>query len=53
MNGIGRKAKLTLDPTGTLKGDVTEIRVGDRAWYRDARTDRHLGREREPVPLLK
>jgi hypothetical protein len=31
MNGIRRKAKLTLDATGTLKGDVTEVRVGDRA----------------------
>src|SRR4029077_21262506 len=31
MNGIRRKAKLTLDANGTLKGDVTEPRVGDRA----------------------
>jgi hypothetical protein len=31
MNGIKRTAKLTLDPTGTLKGDVQELRVGDYA----------------------
>jgi hypothetical protein len=32
MNGIQRTARLTLDTTGTLRGDVTEVRVGDRAW---------------------
>ena len=32
MNGIQRKGKLTLDAAGNLKGDVNEIRVGDRAW---------------------
>jgi hypothetical protein len=32
MNGIQRNAKLTLDNTGKLKGDVIETRVGDRAW---------------------
>lgn len=31
MNSIKRTAKLTLDPTGMLKGNVQEIRVGDRA----------------------
>jgi hypothetical protein len=31
MNGIDRSAKLTLDATGTLKGDVKEVRLGDRA----------------------
>ena len=31
-NSIQRTAKLTLEPTGTLKGDVKEVRVGDRAW---------------------
>ena len=31
MNSIQRTAKLSLDPTGTLKGDVEEIRLGDRA----------------------
>lgn len=29
--GINRKADLTLDASGNLKGDVTEIRRGDRA----------------------
>jgi len=32
MNGITRTAKLALEGNGTLKGDVTEYRVGDRAW---------------------
>jgi hypothetical protein len=31
MNSIQRTAKLTLDPTGRLKGDVKEVRLGDRA----------------------
>lgn len=31
MNGIQRNARLTLDAGGTLKGDVKEIRIGDRA----------------------
>jgi transglutaminase-like putative cysteine protease len=30
-NGIERTAKMTLDDTGTLRGDVHEIRFGDRA----------------------
>lgn len=37
MNGIQRTAQLTLDPAGTLKGDVREVRVGDRA-----RSERHM-----------
>ena len=32
MNSIERTARLTLDPTGNLKGEVTEVRLGDRAW---------------------
>ncbi len=32
MNGIQRTAKLSLSATGTLSGDVREVRVGDRAW---------------------
>lgn len=31
MNSIQRAATLTLDPSGTLKGEVTETRLGDRA----------------------
>jgi Domain of Unknown Function with PDB structure (DUF3857)/Transglutaminase-like superfamily len=31
MNGIQRNGKLTLDPTGTLSGEVSETRIGDRA----------------------
>jgi Domain of Unknown Function with PDB structure (DUF3857)/Transglutaminase-like superfamily len=32
MNSIQRVAKLSLDTTGKLQGDVQETRVGDRAW---------------------
>ncbi len=31
MNSIARDGKLTLDPAGTLTGEVNEIRIGDRA----------------------
>jgi len=31
MNSIQRTAQLTLDTTGTLKGEVKEVRLGDRA----------------------
>jgi hypothetical protein len=31
MNSIQRTAKLILDPSGTLKGEVKEVRLGDRA----------------------
>ena len=31
MNSIQRVGKLTLDPSGMLKGDVQEVRLGDRA----------------------
>jgi hypothetical protein len=31
MNSIQRAGKLTLDPLGTLKGEVSETRLGDRA----------------------
>src|SRR5882724_5449609 len=31
MNSIQRTARLTLDPSGTLKGSVKEVRLGDRA----------------------
>jgi hypothetical protein len=32
MNSIERVGKLMLDPNGMLKGDITETRLGDRAW---------------------
>jgi Domain of Unknown Function with PDB structure (DUF3857)/Transglutaminase-like superfamily len=32
MNGIQRAGTLTLDLNGTLKGEVVERRMGDRAW---------------------
>ena len=31
MNSIQRAGKLTLDPSGNLKGEVSETRIGDRA----------------------
>jgi hypothetical protein len=33
MNSIKRTAKLTLDATGKLQGEVTEVHVGDRAGF--------------------
>jgi len=37
MTGIQRTARLTLDATGTLQGEVNEVRVGDQAlWQRQA-----------------
>src|SRR5260370_40123641 len=32
MNGIQRTAKLSLSATRTVRGEVQETRVGDRAW---------------------
>ena len=32
MNSIQRVGKLSLDANGMLKGDVEEVRLGDRAW---------------------
>jgi len=32
MNSITRTGKFTLDAMGTLKGEVSEVRLGDRAW---------------------
>ncbi len=32
MNSVQRVGKLTLGADGTLKGDVTETRLGDQAW---------------------
>lgn len=32
MNSIARTGKFTLDAAGTLRGEVMETRVGDRAW---------------------
>lgn len=37
MNSIQRTGKLTLDSSGTLKGEVVETRVGDSAWSERAR----------------
>jgi hypothetical protein len=31
LNGVQRTAKLSLTPSGTIQGDVREIRLGDRA----------------------
>src|ERR1700676_2079992 len=32
MNSVQRVCKLTLDANGMLKGNVEEVRLGDRAW---------------------
>jgi len=45
MNGIRRTAKMTLSTSGTLAGDVTDVRMGDRAaaqrdFLRTVKTDK-------------
>jgi transglutaminase-like putative cysteine protease len=45
MNGIRRTAKMTLSASGTLAGDVTDVRMGDRAaaqrdFLRTVKTDK-------------
>jgi Domain of Unknown Function with PDB structure (DUF3857)/Transglutaminase-like superfamily len=37
MNGIQRVGKLSLDAKGVLKGDVTEVRMGDQARFERSR----------------
>jgi Domain of Unknown Function with PDB structure (DUF3857)/Transglutaminase-like superfamily len=37
MNSIQRTGKLTLSPLGTLTGEVSETRLGDRAWSERSR----------------
>jgi transglutaminase-like putative cysteine protease len=37
MNSIQRVGKLALDASGMLKGDVQEVRLGDRAWSERSR----------------
>jgi len=32
MNGVRRTGKLTLDASGNVRGDIEEVRLGDRAW---------------------
>ena len=36
INGVRREAKLTLSSTGTLSGEVTELRLGDSGAYQRA-----------------
>lgn len=45
MNGVRRTAKMTLSASGTLAGDVTDVRMGDRAaaqrsFLRTVKTDK-------------
>ena len=52
MNGVNRSAKLLLDPTGTLTGEVEEFRVGDRAW--DARWRlRNVGNDKDRIKPIE
>jgi hypothetical protein len=37
MNSIQRTGKLTLSPLGTLTGEISETRLGDRAWSERSR----------------
>jgi uncharacterized protein DUF3857/transglutaminase superfamily protein len=36
LNSIARTGKLVLDANGTLRGEVNEVRMGDRAWSQRA-----------------
>lgn len=47
-NSIRRTATLTLDGSGTLKGDVVETRLGEKAWIERARL-REVKNESERV----
>lgn len=52
MNGIQRSAKLTLDPTGALKGEVQEVRLGDRAWLERARLE-HVTSDKDRIKPIE
>jgi hypothetical protein len=52
MNGIQRTAKLTLDATGTLKGDVKEVRIGDRA-LQERRALRNATKETDMIKPIE
>jgi hypothetical protein len=52
MNSIQRTAKLSLDATGTLKGEVKEMRLGDRA-SRERGRQRNITRETERIKPIE
>jgi hypothetical protein len=49
--GIHRKATLTLSPTGTLSGDVIDIRYGDSARYQRSALGQITKREDQIKPI--
>ncbi len=49
--GIHRKATLTLSPTGTLSGDVIDIRYGDSARYQRSALGHMTKREDQIKPI--
>jgi len=51
MNSIERAGKLTLDPNGVLKGEVQEVRLGDRAASERARLRRVTKNEDRIKPI--
>lgn len=52
MNGIQRTGTLTLDPAGTLSGEVSETRVGDRAWSERMRL-RHVTKSADQIKPIE
>jgi len=51
-NSIERTAKLALDANGDLRGDVTEVRVGDRAWSERMRL-RNVAKDSDRVKSIE
>ena len=52
LNGIQRTAKLTLDATGTLKGDIQEFRTGDLA-QQERRALRETSKDTEMIKPIE
>lgn len=52
MNSIRRTGNLTLDAAGNLKGDVEEVRLGDRAWG-ERWALRHVSSDRERIKPIE
>jgi hypothetical protein len=52
MNSIHRSAKLTLDQSGNLQGEVEEVRVGDRAWSERWRL-RHVTNDKDRIKPIE
>lgn len=52
MNSVQRSGKMTLESTGTLKGEVKEVRVGDRAAF-ERWTLRSVSQDKERIKPIE